>query len=328
MGAHPVNPAQRRLEGLLALLGVQLCFGLSPLFAKWTLVRDVAVPALGFTPRALVGWRILFGAACLGGLAAWKHGRAVLPPRAELPRLFLCALLGIALNMWLYMEGVSRTSALHTGLLVVQIPVFTYALACLARVERAERLRVLGIAVALAGALVIVFERTSAGASGGSLLGNLLIVANCLSYALYLVLARGLLQRFPALVVNAWVFWCSLPAVPLLFLGGPVWPAEAAPRVLASFAYTLVFGTFFAYLLNAFALARVPASTVAVFIFLQPLVAGSAGVLWLDERITLPVVLAGALLLAGIGLVALARPAAGTSGSIQRVAGRVFHSRR
>jgi len=319
----PVNPARQRVEGFLALVGVQLCFGLSPLFAKWSLVRDG-----GFAPRALVGWRILFGAACLGGLAAARHGRAIVPPRAELGRLGLCAALGIVFNMWLYPEGVARTSALHTGLLVVQIPVFTYAVACLARAERAERRRVLGIAVALSGALVIVFEHSGEGAGGGSTAGNLLIVANCLSYAVYLVLARGLLQRFPTLVVIAWVFWCSLPAVPLLFHGVPVWPVGAAPRVLASFAYTLVFGTFLAYLLNAFALARVPASTVAVFIFLQPLVAGAAGVLALDERITLPVVLAGALLLAGIVLVALAPPGAGTSGSIQRVAGRVFQSRR
>jgi drug/metabolite transporter (DMT)-like permease len=334
-GEHSVNPARRRIEGVVALVCVQLCLGLSPLFAKWTLVHPAGAPGgpvtdEGFTPRALVAWRILFGAVCLGALAAWKHGRALVPPRAELGRLVLCAALGIVFNMWLYMEGVARTSALHTGLLVVQIPVFTYAVACLARVERPRRRRVLGIAVALAGAVVIVLEQKGEGGGGGSTLGNLLIVTNCLSYAVYLVLARGLLQRFPTLVVIAWVFWCSLPAVPLLFLGVPAWPAAATARVCLSFAYTLVFGTFLAYLLNAFALARVPASTVAVFIFLQPLVAGAAGVLALDERITLPVVLAGALLLAGIVLVALARPenAPGTSDSIQRVAGRVFQSRR
>jgi drug/metabolite transporter (DMT)-like permease len=321
-----VSAARRRAEGVLALLGVQLCFGLSPLFAKWTLVAPG-----GFSPRALVGWRILFGATCLGGLAAWKHGRALVPPRAELPRLALCALLGIPLNMWLYMEGVQRTSALHTGLLVVQIPVFTYAIACLARAERAERRRLVGIGVALAGALVIVLERAPEGGGGGSRLGNVLIVLNCLSYALYLVLARGILQRFPTLVVITWLFWLSVPAVPLLFAGGPLWPSPAEPRALLSFAYTLVFATFAAYLLNAFALARVPASTVAIFIFLQPLVAGAAGVLVLGERLTLSVLCAGVLLLAGIGLVALARPEStpgDDSGSIQRRAGRVFHSRR
>ncbi|HEX6885046.1 MAG TPA: DMT family transporter [Planctomycetota bacterium] len=320
-----MDAAKRRAEGVLALLGVQLFFGLSPLFAKWTLVQPG-----GFTPRVLVAWRILFGAACLGGLAAWRYGRAVVPPRAELGRLALCALSGVVLNMWLYMEGVQRTSALHTGLLVVQIPVITYAVACLARVERAQPARLLGIGVALLGAGLIVFERAGPAAGGGNTLGNVLIVANCTCYAVYLVLARGLLQRFPTLVVIAWVFWASLPAVPLLSLGGPVWPTEPEPRALASFGYTLLFATFGAYLLNAYALARVAASTVAVFIFLQPLVAGAAGVLVLGERLTLPVVVAGVLLLAGITLVAFARGAgsAGASGSIQRVAGRVFHSRR
>jgi drug/metabolite transporter (DMT)-like permease len=319
---------RKRAEGILALIAVQLCFGLSPLFAKWTLVRPG-----GFSPRALVGWRILFGALCLGGLAAWRHGRAVLPPRAELPRLLLCAALGIVLNMWLYLEGVARTSALHTGLLVVQIPVFTYAVACLARVERAEPRRVLGIAVALLGAVTIVCQRAG-GAGAGGRIGNVLLVLNCLSYAVYLVLARGLLQRFPTLVVIAWVFWLSLAGVPFLFAAGPLWPENAAPRVLLSFAYTLFFGTFLAYLLNAFALARVPASTVAVFIFLQPLVAGAAGVLVLGERLTLPVAGAGVLLLSGIALVARAGPGnagpgkTGASGSIQRVASRVFQSRR
>lgn len=317
-------PDKRRAEGLVALLGVQLCFGLSPLFAKWTLIAPD-----GFAPRALVAWRILFGAVFLGGLAAWRHPRLVLPPRAEVPRLALCGLLGIVLNMWGYLEGVARTSAVHAGLLVVQIPVFTYAIACLVRAERPEVRRVLGIVVALAGALVLVFERSPPGAGGGATLGNVLILLNCLAYSGYLVLARGVLGRFPTLVVMAWVFWFSLPVVPLLFQGVPVWPGAPAPRVLWSLAYTLVFGTFLAYLWNAFALARVAASTVAVFIFLQPLVAGVAGVWALDERITPSVCVAGLVLLAGIALVALARPAEdGTSGSIQRVARRVFHSRR
>ncbi|NOT29500.1 MAG: DMT family transporter [Planctomycetes bacterium] len=315
--------SKRRVEGLLALLLVQLCFGLSPLFAKWTLARPG-----GFEPRALVAWRILFGAVTLGALAAWKHPRAIVPPRAELPRLALCALLGIVLNMGLYLEGVARASVVHTGLLVVQIPVFTYAVACFARVERPARRRVLGILVALAGAVLIVLERAPGDSAASSRLGNLLIVANCLSYAVYLVLARGLLQRFPTLVVMTWVFWLASTAVPFLFATSRAWPKELTPRAFLSFAYTLVFATFLAYLLNAFALARVPASTVAVFIFLQPLVAGAAGVWVLGERITLPVALAGLALLAGIALVALGPRKGGTSGSIQRVAGRVFHSRR
>lgn len=319
-----MDSSRRRTEGILALLGVQLAFGLSPLFAKWTLV-----PVEGFSPRSLVAWRIVFGSVTLGSLAAFRHGRQLLPAPRDLGRLLLCSLLGIALNMWLYMEGVQRTSVVHTGLLVVQIPVFTYAFACLLGRERARPRRVLGIAVALAGALVLVLARHGGPDGEGSRLGNLLLVANCASYALYLVLARDLLGRFPTLVVIAWMFAASLVAVPFLLWGIPAWPAEPTTRALASFAYTLVFATFLAYLLNMLALARVPSSTVAVFIFLQPLVAGAAGVFVLGERITLSVVLSAAALLAGILLVVFDRSAAGgASGSIQRVAGREFQSRR
>ena len=80
--------------------------------------------------------------------------------------------------------------------------------------------------------------------------------------------------------------------------------------ILMGVAYTLVFATFVAYLLNTLALARVPSSTVAAFIFLQPLVAGTAGVLVLGEHITSPVLLAAAALLFGIALVVLDRGAA------------------
>jgi drug/metabolite transporter (DMT)-like permease len=318
-------PGRGRAEGILALLVVQLCFGLSPLFAKWALA-----PRDGLAPRALVAWRILFGAFFLGALAAWKHPREVLPPWRELPRLALCALLGIALNMWLYLEGVTRASVVHTGLLVTQIPVFTYAVACLAGAERVQLRRVCGIALALGGALLLVLARTPAGGPEGSALGNLLLVSNCLAYAIYLVLARGLLQRFPTLVVIAWVFWCALPALPFLLRGVAPWPEELSTLPVAGIAYTLFFGTFLAYLLNAVALARVPASTVAIFIFLQPLVAGAAGVLVLDERISLAELGAAAALLAGITLVAWegSRKRGGTKESSQRRAGRVFHSRR
>jgi drug/metabolite transporter (DMT)-like permease len=327
--ARFMSSDRRRAEGLVALLAVQRCFGLAPLFAKWALV-----PLGSFEPRALAAWRIVFGAVALGALAAWKHPRALVPARADLPRLAACALLGIVLNMWLFLEGVERTGALHAGLIVVTIPVFTYALACLAGIERARPRRVLGIALALAGALVLVLERAPvlAGAvadSGGSATGNLLIVTNCLAYSGYLVVVRALLLRHPTFVVMAWIFWLSLPSVPFLLAGG-AWPDAVAPRTLLAFGYMLVFATFASYVLNAFALARVSASTVAIFIFLQPLVAGAAGVGLLGERITAPVAGAALALLAGIALVAFGprADAGGSNGSSQRRAGRVFHSRR
>ena len=313
MGANP-SFARRRLEGTLALAGAQLCFGLFPLFQHFATDR-----ANGFTPRALVFWRVLFGALVLAAIAALRHGRAFLVAPRELPRLFLAGLLGVPLNMALAMEGMSRTSVLFAGLLVTQIPVFTYAFALLFGQERAVARRTLGIGVALCGALVLVLARAEGSSPlGSSRAGVVLMVANCLSYAVYLVLARELLRRRAALVVSAWIFLLSLPTLPLLALGQDLVPDALDGRAALGFAYSLVFPTVVAFFLNAFALERVSASTVAVFINLQPLVAGAAGALVLGELPTPVAWVAAGLLAAGIWLVAAGRSAAEEHGSEAR----------
>lgn len=328
MAANPAL-ARSRIEGALASVGVQVCFGLFPLFLHWA-----ADPREGFAPRALVVWRICFGALVLVPVAFLRHRGRFRVARADLPRLFVAGVLGVSANMALAGEGMSRTSVLSAGLLVTQIPVFTYAVAVLCAQERVQARRALGIAVALSGAALLVVARGSGSSPLGiSRLGPLLMVANCIAYAIYLVLARELLARIPLLVVIAWVFLLSLPTLPFVAIGVDLVPERVGPRAALGFAYTLLFPTVLAYLLNAYALARVLASTAAVFIYLQPLVAGAAAALVLGEAPTPVAWVAGALSFAGIWLVA-GGPAGGeparggASGSIQRFAGRVFQSRR
>lgn len=295
--------ARRRLEGLAALVLVQVFFGLFPVLVK--LAHDGGA---GFTTRALASWRITVGALVLAALALLRHGRAFVPPRADWPRLFLCALLGIVLNQLLALEGTARTSASQAGILFTLIPVFTYAVAAGARQERFTTRRALGIAVALAGAVVLVLGRSGAGRAAPAtdpLGGSLLLVLNCLAYAVYLVLARRLLDHLPTLVVIAWVFLLSLWAPPLFTLAGdaPFWPTHASREAVIGFAGLLVFSTVLAYLLNTYALARVSASTTAAFIYLQPLVSVGAAMLVLGERPGPAAFLGAAVLFVGIRLV-------------------------
>jgi drug/metabolite transporter (DMT)-like permease len=270
--------------------------------------RPIGAPEGGFEPRAIAVWRILAGALVLVP-AAWKrHPESFLVARADLPRLFLCSVLGITANMVLALEGTSRTSVLHAGLLLTLIPVFTYAIAVLAGVERHRPRSVAGIALALGGAAWLVLQRgsapsTSSGDAGGA--GNAMILVNSFSYACYLVLARDLLRRLPTLVVIAWAFLLAVPTLPLVAVGAELLPSGVAPGALLGLAYLVLGATILAYLLNTFALARVGASTTASFIYLQPLIAGVSGVLVLGERPGLGALGAAVCLLSGLGLVAL-----------------------
>ncbi len=281
---------------------VQLCFGLFPLAVKMVHGEE----ATGLSPRALSAWRIAFGGVSLFTLALVLHGPRIWPARRDLSRLALCAFFGVVVNQLLALEGMVRSTVTNAGLLMTLIPVFTYGLAVLVRQEKPRLQRTLGIAVAMVGAsLLILRDRGTAELSGRHLVGNFLIVSNCLSYAGYLILAGPLLGRMPPLVVIAWVFVLSFLALPLITWGEELLPAEPTASMWAWLTFILLFPTSLAYFLNTYALARVSASTTAVFIYLQPLVAGAAGVFVLKETLGITALLAAILLFLGIGLVVL-----------------------
>ena len=80
-------------------------------------------------------------------------------------------------------------------------------------------------------------------------------------------------------------------------------PEPGHPAVWWSLAFIIVFPTILAYIFNTFALARVPASTTAVYIYSQPLVTGLASWAAFGETPTAQMLLAALALFAGIWLV-------------------------
>jgi drug/metabolite transporter (DMT)-like permease len=189
------------------------------------------------------------------------------------------------------------------------IPVFTFVVAAVAKHERFLASRALGVLVALAGAAMLQL------AGGPELgrehaLGNLLMVMNTFSYAIYLVISRPLLSRYPPLVLIAWVFVLAVPFAPVLMTWGARGErlVPSAPAATWwSLAFILVFCTSVPYLLNAFALARLRASTTAIYVYAQPLITGIGGRYVLGERATGGTLLSAACVFAGIWLVARGR---------------------
>ena len=283
------------LRGTVALLFVQLFFGLFPLFGKWA--------TLEFSPRAVAAWRIVVGALALLVIAGLVYGKRSLPRLADLARLQACSLLGVALNMVLYLEGLERSTAVHAGLLVTTIPVFTFAVAVVARQERFEPARGAGIALAFLGVLLILLQK-GPHFSAETRAGDLLMAVNAACYSGFLVAVRPLLQRYPPLVVIAWVFALSLWTVPIFAARETFAPADVSLRGWLALGYVIVFATLLTYLLNTFALSKVSASTTAAFIFLQPLLTVVSGVLVLHEPLPATTIAAGAITLIGVWLVA------------------------
>lgn len=291
-------------QGWLALGAVQVLFGLFPMFAKFAYQ--------GFSPWALGAWRMVAGGGLLALVSFARHRRAAWPARADLPRLLVCSLLGVVINILLFLKGLELASSIYAGLTLPLIPVYTFALAVLLRQERFDKVRALGLALALLGALLLVVEARPGVLSGGGLSpsvrrGILLFFLNTFSYSCYLVWVRPLFARYPPLVVTTWVFLLAIPWVPIFARGEGLFPAQAPARAWIGLAYSVVGATVLSYLLNGVALARVSASTTASFIFLQPAIVLLAGVWVLREPLHGRTLLAAALTFAGVWLVARRR---------------------
>jgi drug/metabolite transporter (DMT)-like permease len=179
---------------------------------------------------------------------------------------------------------------------------------------------VAGIALGLAGALVLIVPRGGVDVSASAAFGNALLLVGGSSFALYLVLTRPILARHDPLRVMSWIFLFSgLTVLPFGIAGvGVIATHGLSAGGWASVAYVVIGSTAIPYLLNSWALVRVKSSLVAVYILLQPVVAGTLGWFVLDERLGANTAIAAALVVAGVVLSARrpsAMPALPTVGS-------------
>jgi drug/metabolite transporter (DMT)-like permease len=281
-----------------ALGAAQAGFALFPTLGKLALAS--------MPPLPLAALRVTGAALMLEVLRRLSGGEALAPEDRK--RVLLYAILGISLNQVCFILGLSLTTAINTTILTATIPVFTLGVAVLMKREALTVSAAAGVFLAGAGALVLVnvhdFDWHSRYARG-----NLLLLGNALAYALYLVLSRPILAHYRVITVVSRVFLYGAP--PILLFTAPALlrfaPSAVSPRSWSALAGVVVLCTVVPYFLNSWALARTGASRVAVYVFLQPLIATALAIVILNERLTARTIVAGLLILAGLA-VSLARP--------------------
>lgn len=259
----------------MALLAVQVIFGGFHVVAKLVL-GDL-------DPFSLVALRVGLATPILV-LLAWRVDR-VMPRLADLPHLAALGFLGVFANQLLFINGLERTTATNAAILMPSIPVFAVAVGAALGIERVGRYRTLGILLAAGGALVMV-NPFGFSLADGTLLGNGMILANCLSFATFLVVQRPILRRLP---------WRTVIAGAFVFGGAGVlavaWPRLAAADLGAlpagawwGIAYIVVFPTVLSYSLNTWAVRRSSPSLPAAYTTFQPVATAALAAAVLGER--------------------------------------------
>jgi len=268
------------------------------MFATWPIVGKIALRALPSV--ALVAFRVACAALALILIGAIR-GRVGRIQKRDWPLLIASSLLGVVLNQWLFVKGLSLTTVINATLLGTTIPIFTLLVSIALRTDRASLRRILGILLS-AGGVVYLIGPGSLAFSSATRLGDLLIVTNSLCYGTYIAISKDLMTRYSALTVITWIFIVgSIATMPVGAMSISHVPlASVSLTVWLAIAYIVVVPTVGAYYLNAWALGRVPPSTVAVYIYLQPLIAFSLAPLLLGEKLNWRTIVAAALIFAGV----------------------------
>ena len=288
MRTHP------RFRVHAALLFVQITFAGFSVVGKYVL--------LYLPPLALAGFRVIVVAPSLLAISLLRDKKSA--PRSELPRLALLGLLGVCINQILFVTGLHYTTAVNTAILMPSIPVFTMTIAALLRIERLTARGVAGVLLSVVGAMVML-DVTNFSLARETMLGNLLILLNCLSYAAFLVLARPVLLRIPPLMVIGWSYLfggigvLAVSATTLAALDYSVIPWT----VWLGVAFIVLIATLVNYVLNTWAIRHSSSSLVATYTTLQTLIAGALAVMFLHERIGPSQIGGSTLIIAGLLLV-------------------------
>lgn len=232
------------------------------------------------TPMALSGYRIIGGA-----LLFWLIGMFVKPDknacnsieRRDIVPLIIASLLVIGLNQVLIIVGMSLTSPVDASVVCSLTPIFTLIFGAILMGIAFTWSKALGVTIGLAGALIFVFtgQADAETCVTNPVLGDVACLMAQVFGALYLVCFTKLISKYSLITLMKWMFLISGIAV-LPFSLPDMLAVDWSQVILMEYIdliFIILFGTCLAYMLIPVAQRRVEPTIIAMYNYLQPVVA-------------------------------------------------------
>lgn len=223
---------------------------------------------------------------------------------SDWPRLALCALFGVVTNQLMFFKGLSITSPINASIIMISTPILVLLFSALLLKEIMTLRKIVGIIIGALGAFLIIGGHNFA-FNSTNLTGDLYVLINAVSYAMYLIIVKPLMGKYHPITVIKWIFFFGFFPV-LLFgwqdLAVVDWSTLDLGKSLA-ILYVIGLATCLAYIININALRSVTPSTIAIFIYLQPILASVIAIILSQDTLTLNKVISCACVILGVYLV-------------------------
>jgi drug/metabolite transporter (DMT)-like permease len=291
----------KTLIGFLCGLGAASIWG--GMYAVSKIVLDVIPP---FT---LLSIRLGLGFLALGAviwIRHWSTNTKRPLSKSALWQSVPVGVLGYGISLGFQFTGTKLSTASNGALITSTTPAFVLLFAGLILREAISARRMMALIISTAGVLTVIDPRT-AELSPSLFLGNLLLLAAGLTWALYSVLVRKVVRNIDLLSSSSVMLLGGLPSSILLgvFEIKSQGLGEITPGILGGILFLGIVSTAIAMFLWNYAFAQLPAASASLTFFAQPVVGILLGWFFLGEKIT-PLFLLGAVLI-GIGILISAK---------------------
>jgi len=278
---------------VLILILVQVLFGIN--FSTSKVIVLKLDPILWSNIRFLIAGIILLFVTLI---SKRKHPKI---NKEFIINLFILSLLGMALGQGLFLFGLKYTTSVNTAIITTTIPLLTLFIVVIRKQEELTWHKLLGIILGFLG-VVFIRDLTKIDFGGDSLRGDLLVFLGAFCFAMYLSYGKEFLRKNDNLWVTSYMFLIS--GIMMCFINIPKFIEFSMPQIdflfLSCVIYTIIGATLLTYYLNNLVLKYASSAQVALFIYLQPLIAGLFGWYFLGEEINFRTVICFVLILSGV----------------------------
>lgn len=255
----------QHLRAHLALLLVNMFYGANHVIAKGIMPNIL-------TPNVFIFLRVAGATALFWLIRLFSKTREKVDKKDFL-RIAACSLFGVAMNQLFFFHGLNLSSSINAGIIMTLNPIMVVILSYFILKETITTFRVAGVVIGATGAVLLTLSSSSE--NPDLAIGDLFLLINAASYAVYLVLVKPLMAKYRPITVITYVFLFGLVGVTLF-------PPTLMDLVQTDFSlltgtalvkvlYVIVGVTFFAYLLTVYGLSKLSPSASSVYIYTQPI---------------------------------------------------------
>ncbi len=254
-------------------------------------------------PAGLVFMRVSGACFLFWVLSLFTESEKVQKP--HLIKFMVLAVFGVACNQLCFIYGLHLSKPINSAIIMTINPIVVTIITLVVLKERFSILKVIGLALGIGGALTLLLSNgKSFQINNQTALGDTFTLINACSWAVFVVMAKPYMQLYKTVTVMKWLFLFGLFLVfpfaisDLQKVDFTMFTAHAWFALL----FVVVGTTFFAYLLNIYALKTLSPSTVSAYIYLQPFLAIIFALLLKKDEISFLKFFSGSLIITGVYL--------------------------